>query len=75
MVRWQNWSFHLRMERREGLVLSLISYQDGDQERLIIYQMHASEMFVPYMDASPGWYFRTFWTLVNTGSAHRRRLW
>ena len=54
----------MRMERRDGLVLSLIKYQDGDEQRSVVYQIHASEMFVPYMDASPGWYFRTF---LDTG--------
>ena len=60
VVQWQNWSFHMRMERRDGLVLSLIQYQDGDKPRMMAYQIHASEMFVPYMDSSPGWFFRTF---------------
>ena len=64
VVSWQNWSFHMRMERRDGLVLSLINYRDGEKDRSIAYQIHASEMFVPYMDASPGWYFRTF---LDTG--------
>lgn len=64
VVNWQTWSFHMRVERRDGLVLSLIKFRDGELDRSIVYQMHASEMFVPYMDASPGWYFRTF---LDTG--------
>ena len=66
-ILWQNWSFHVRLERRDGLVVSLVSYQDGDDKRLIAYQIHASEMFVPYMDASPGWYYRTFMDVGEFG--------
>ena len=67
VVMWQNWSFHMRLERREGLVLSLINYLDGEEQRSIAYQIHASEMFVPYMDSSPGWYFRTFMDVGEYG--------
>ena len=59
-VTWQNWSFHVRAERRSGAVLSLVRYTDGERERDIAYQMALSEMFVPYMDSDPQWAFRTF---------------
>lgn len=59
-LRWQNWSFHLRLERREGPVVSLVRYKDGATDRLIAYQMALSEMFVPYMDPDPNWSYRSF---------------
>ena len=61
-VRWQNWSFHLRPDQRVGAVLSLVSYLEnpGVPPRSVMYQGHLSEIFVPYMDPSFGWYRRNF---------------
>jgi primary-amine oxidase len=59
-VRWQNWSFHYRLDRRAGLILSLLRYRDRDRERLVLYRGSLAEIFVPYMDPSPGWSFRAF---------------
>lgn len=59
-VRWQNWSFHLRIERREGPVVSLVRYKDNGTDRLIAYQIALSEMIVPYMDPDPNWSYRSF---------------
>jgi len=59
-VYWQNWTFHLRVERREGPVISLVRYNDGGSHRFIAYQMAMSEMTVPYMDPDPNWSYRTF---------------
>lgn len=61
-VRWQNWRFHLRPDQRVGAVLSLLSYQEkpGLPARSVMYQGHLSEIFVPYMDPSFGWYRRNF---------------
>ncbi len=59
-VRWQKWSFHLRLERREGPIVSLVRYKDDGTDRLIAYQMALSEMFVPYMDPDPNWSYRSF---------------
>lgn len=61
-VNWQNWRFHLRPDQRIGLVLSLVGYsqEPGAQPRSILYQAHLSEIFVPYMDPSFGWYRRNF---------------
>ncbi|MGB5131778.1 MAG: hypothetical protein WBO00_04130, partial [Steroidobacteraceae bacterium] len=60
MVRWQKWSFHLRWEIREGAVVSLVRYQDGDRSRSVLYQGHLSEIFVPYQDPTEGWYYRNY---------------
>lgn len=59
-VSWGAWSFHLRLDRRAGPVLSLISYKDGERKRSIMYQGSIAEMFVPYMDPHIGWSYRTF---------------
>ncbi|QPC41414.1 hypothetical protein HW532_00860 [Kaustia mangrovi] len=59
-VSWQDWSFHLRADRRSGLILSLARFRDKGEERLVAYQMAVSEMFVPYMDPDPAWAFRTY---------------
>ncbi|MFV2093689.1 MAG: tyramine oxidase, partial [Hyphomicrobiales bacterium] len=59
-IEWDNWSFHMRMERRTGPVISLVRYNDRGKKRLIAYQMSLSEMFVPYMDPGADWSYRTF---------------
>jgi primary-amine oxidase len=60
LINWDNWRFHYRMEKRSGLVISDVYYQDGDNERAILYQGAVSELFVPYMDPDTMWYSRTF---------------
>jgi primary-amine oxidase len=57
---WDMWRFHLRADMRPGLVLSMVEARDGARWRAVAYQMHLSEIFVPYMDPDPGWYWRTY---------------
>jgi primary-amine oxidase len=59
-IQWDIWRFHLRAEKRPGVVLSLVNVRDGERWRSVAYQMHLSEVFVPYMDPDSGWYFRTY---------------
>jgi len=59
-VQWQKWHFHVRPDHRVGQILSTVSYQDGDDLRSVMYQGSLSEIFVPYMDPSFGWYSRNF---------------
>lgn len=66
-IRWDNWQFHLKVDRRLGPVLSLIQIRDGEKWRPLAYQFHLSELFVPYMDASEGWYFRTYLDAADFG--------
>ena len=66
-VRWDNWSFHVRLDPRLGSVLSLIRYNDRGTPRDIAYQMSASEMFVPYMDPSATWSFRAYMDIGEYG--------
>jgi primary-amine oxidase len=55
-VEWQKWRFHMRFDRRTGPVVSLVSYAG----RPVMYQGSLSEIFVPYQDADPNWFYRTY---------------
>lgn len=71
IVSWQNWDFHLRFDRRVGPVVSLVRFDEdgagGADPRSIAYQIAMSEMFVPYMDTDPGWYFRSYMDIGEYG--------
>ncbi len=56
LVEWDMWSFRWRIDKRPGVVVSDIRAQG----REVLYQAHLSEVFVPYMDPSEGWYWRTY---------------
>lgn len=60
VINWQKWSFHLRFDRRLGTVVSLVNYADNAQPRSVLYQGNLSEIFVPYMDSTETWYYRTY---------------
>lgn len=55
-VEWGKWRFHLRFERRSGIIISLATF-DG---RSVLYQGSLSEVFVPYQDPDQNWFYRTF---------------
>ena len=57
-IEWDIWRFRLRVDKRPGIVLSNIDVRDSERWRSVLYQAHLSEVFVPYMDPSAGWYFR-----------------
>lgn len=59
-VSWDNWSFHVRMDRRVGPIVSLLKWDDRGNRRSIAYQVSPSEMFVPYMDKDPTWSFKSY---------------
>ncbi|WP_198929073.1 tyramine oxidase [Rhizobium sp. AC27/96] len=59
-LEWDMWRFNFRVDKRPGLVLSNLDVKDGDTWRSVIYQSHLSEVFVPYMDPTEGWYWRTY---------------
>lgn len=60
LISWQNWKFHYRFAPQAGLIISNVTYTDGGRERSVAYQMYMSELFVPYMDPGPAWYYKTF---------------
>ena len=66
-VSWQNWSFHYRIDRRQGPIVSLVSYRDQGRDRSILYEASMAEMFVPYMDPDYGWYSRTYFDMGEYG--------
>ena len=57
-ISWQGWKFRYLMHPREGLVLYLVKYDDGEKDRSILYRGSLSEMAVPYGDSQPNWSFR-----------------
>lgn len=52
-VRWQNWSFVIGFNAREGLTLHHLRYRDGGRDRSILYRASLTEMVVPYGDPGP----------------------
>ena len=67
VVEWQKWKFHIRVDRRLGLVLSNVTYNDNGRERSVLYQGYMSEMFVPYNDPDFGWFSRTYFDVGEYG--------
>jgi primary-amine oxidase len=59
-IKWNRWAMHARADKRAGVILSLVRFDDGKKLRDIAYQMNVSEMFVPYMSPDPTWSYRTF---------------
>jgi primary-amine oxidase len=59
-IEWGAWRFHVRPDQRVGPVISLVRWVDDVRERPILYEGSLSEIFVPYMDPSAGWYTRNF---------------
>jgi primary-amine oxidase len=53
VVRWQNWSFVIGFNAREGLTLHDLRYQDGPTSRKILHRASLTEMVVPYGDPKP----------------------
>jgi len=49
-ISWQNWSFRLGFNYREGLVLYRIGYEENGKVRPILYRASLVEMAVPYGD-------------------------
>lgn len=52
-VRWQNWSFTIGFNAREGLTLHHLRYKDGGKDRSVLYRASLTEMVVPYGDPAP----------------------
>lgn len=62
LVKWANWEFHLKPDPRAGTIISQAKVRDPDtlELRNVIYKGFTSELFVPYMDPTDGWYFKTY---------------
>ncbi|CAN6270758.1 unnamed protein product [Urochloa humidicola] len=61
-MRWGGWELHLKVDARAGMVVSRARVQDPGTgaHREVLYKGMASELFVPYMDPSEAWYFKTY---------------
>ena len=59
-VTWAAWQFHVRLDPRLGLVVSMVRFLDRGTARSVLYQGSMSELFVPYMDPGSGWSFRAY---------------
>ena len=51
-VSWQNWSFRVGFNQREGLVLHDVAYDDHGDVRPILHRASVAELTVPYGDAA-----------------------
>ncbi|XP_016468593.2 amine oxidase [copper-containing] gamma 2 [Nicotiana tabacum] len=62
IVKWANWEFHLKPDPRAGVIISRVMVQDPDTGKMrnVMYKGFTSELFVPYMDPSDAWYFKTY---------------
>jgi primary-amine oxidase len=49
-VHWQNWTFVIGFNAREGLTLHHLRYNDKGQDRSVLYRASLTEMVVPYGD-------------------------
>ncbi|KAL6004868.1 hypothetical protein ACLOJK_005424 [Asimina triloba] len=61
-VKWANWEFHLKPDPRAGIVISQARVRDSETGELrnVMYKGFSSELFVPYMDPTDAWYFKTY---------------
>ncbi|KAM0935062.1 putative primary-amine oxidase [Dioscorea sansibarensis] len=62
VVRWAGWEFHLKPDPRAGVVVSAVGVTDPEtgEKRRVMYKGFTSELFVPYMDPTDAWYFKTY---------------
>ncbi|KAJ6341947.1 hypothetical protein OIU78_009983 [Salix suchowensis] len=62
LVKWANWEFHLKPDPRAGVIVSRAKVRDPDsgEMRNVMYKGFTSELFVPYMDPTDAWYFKTY---------------
>jgi primary-amine oxidase len=66
-IDWQGWQFHLRFDARQGTVLNRIGHQGADRLRSVAYEIAMSEMFVPYHDNDPNWFYRAYFDMGEYG--------
>jgi primary-amine oxidase len=60
VVTWDRWRFHVRVDPRIGVVIATATWDDHGRARSVLYEGSLSEIFVPYMDSTNGWWDRVF---------------
>ncbi len=66
-ISWQNWSFYLRFDPRQGTILNRVGHQSGAGFRSVAYEIAMSEMFVPYHDPDTHWFYRAYFDMGEYG--------
>jgi len=59
-IQWYKWKFMYSMDIIHGLQLFHVRYEADCQERLVLYKMSLSEMFVPYGAGGKHWRWRNY---------------
>jgi primary-amine oxidase len=66
-IDWQGWQFRLRFDPRQGTVLNRVGHQTATGFRSVAYEIAMSEMFVPYHDNDPNWFYRAYFDMGEFG--------
>ena len=66
-IDWQGWQFRLRFDPRQGTVINRIGHQTDSGFRSVAYEIAMSEMFVPYHDNDPNWFYRAYFDMGEYG--------
>ena len=66
-IDWQGWHFHLRFDARQGTILNRVGHKTDSGFREVAYEIAMSEMFVPYHDNDPNWFYRAYFDMGEFG--------
>ncbi len=66
-ITWQGWQFHLRFDPRQGTILNRVGHLTPNGFRSVAYEIAMSEMFVPYFDTDPHWFYRAYFDMGEYG--------